>query len=367
MRWNDPAPGEHEAQHRAWAVVHAAWSAREQAGHRRTIRVWPAVAFAALAVLVAAVVTSPGRAVLGSLRDAVRGQRDELTSLPSGGRLLVQGPGGAWVVRNDGSKRYLRNYLDATWSPGGLYIAAARGNELVAMEPNGNVHWTLARSQPVGAPRWSWEGYRIAYLSGHGLRIVNGDGTGDHEVTPNAVGSGLPAYAWRPKTHQLAYQNVHGVLVLLDVDRSRILWRRQMHGIEQLAWSDDGRRLLVAASSSLLLDPQGRTVATLHNVHTPIAFQPRSHRLAAATRGAIVVVGGRNYDRRLTVFRAAGAFDGLAWSPDGRWLLVDWSSADEWVFVRSAPVRRIRAIPDVSGIFGAGPEAGVTLAGWCCP
>lgn len=367
MRWNEPAPGEQEAQERVWHVVHSAWIARERLGRRRTVRVWPAIAFAALVVIAAAVVTSPGRAVLGSLRDAVRGQRDELTSLPSRGRLLVQGPAGAWVVNRDGSKRYLRSYLDAAWSPGGLYIAAARGNELVAMEPNGNVHWTLARAQPVGAPRWSWEGYRIAYLSGHGLRIVNGDGTDDHEVTPNAVGSGLPEYAWRPHTHQLAYQNAHGVLVLLDADRSRILWRRPTRGIEELTWSDDGRQLFVGTNPSLVVDARGRTVTTLHDVHSPIAFQPRSHRLAAATRGAIVVVGGRDYDRRLTVFKAAGAFDGLAWSPDGRWLLVDWATADEWVFIRSTPVRRIRAIPSVSRIFGAGPEAGVSLAGWCCP
>lgn len=367
MRWNAPAPGERDAQARAWAVVHSAWAEREAAPRRRSVRVLPAVALAALAVVVAAAVTSPGRAVLGSLRDAVRAQHDDLTALPSAGRLLVQGPGGAWVVHRDGSKRYLRNYLDAAWSPAGLYIAAARGNELVAMEPNGNVHWTLARSQPIGSPRWSWEGYRIAYLSGHALRVVNGDGTGDHEVTPNAVGSGLPAYAWRPNTHQLAYKNAHGVLLLLDADRSHILWRRATRGIEKLAWSDDGQRLLVVSNPSFIVDARGQTLTTLRNLHAPIAFQPHSHRLAATTRGAIVVVDGPHYARRLTVFKAAGAFNGLAWSPDGRWLLADWASADEWVFIRSAPVRRIRAVPNVSRIFGAGPEAGVSLAGWCCP
>jgi hypothetical protein len=367
MNWNEPAPGEREAQERAWPVVQSAWSAREPAERRRTVRVWPTIALAAVAVVAAAVVTSPGRAVLGSLRDAVREQPDKLTSLPSGGRLLVQGPAGAWVVHSDGSKRYLRNYLNASWSPGGLYIAAARGNELVAMEPNGNVHWTLARPAPVGGPRWSWEGYRIAYLSGHALRIVNGDSTGDHEVTPNAVGPGLSAFDWRPRTHQLAYKNAHDVLVLLDADRSRILWRRPTRGIEQLIWSDDGRRLLVVSNPSFIVDARGRTVATLRGVTPPFAFEPHTHHLAATTRGAVVVLGGVRYDRRLVVFHAAGAFDGIEWSPDARWLLVDWSSADEWVFIRSASVRRIRAIPNISAIFGAGPEAGVSLAGWCCP
>jgi hypothetical protein len=369
MRWNEPAPGERDAQERSWHVVRAAWAerGRDGAARSRTLRPWPIVAFAAAIAVLAAVLSPPGRAVLGSLRDAVRADRDELTSLPSGGRLLVQGPGGAWVVHSDGSKRYLARYLDAAWSPHGIYVAAARGNELVAMEPDGDVHWKLARPQPVGGPQWSWEGYRIAYLSGHALRVVNGDGTGDHEVTPNTVGAGIPAMAWRPGTHQLAYRNARNVLVLLDADRSRILWRHATRGVEQLAWSDDGRRLLLVSDPSRVLDARGRTIATLPALRAPAAFEPRSHALAAVVRGGIAVYDGARYERRRTVFTATGGFNGLAWSPDARWLLVDWASADEWVFIRSAAVRRIRTIPNISGIFGAGPEAGVTLAGWCCP
>jgi hypothetical protein len=186
-------------------------------------------------------------------------------------------------------------------------------------------------------------------------------------VTPNAVGSGLPALAWRPGTHQLAYRNAHDVIVLLDVDRSRILWRRATRGVEGLAWSDDGTRLVVVSNPSRVLDAHGRTIATLPALRTPIAFEPRSHALAAAVRGAVVVYSGSRYERRRTVFTAAGAFNGVAWSPDARWLLVDWKSADEWVFIRSTAVRRVRTVPNISGIFDAGPEAGTTLAGWCCP
>src|SRR5205823_14791129 len=100
---------------------------------------------------------------------------DHLLSLPAGGRILVNSPSGAWVVKRDGSKRLLGGYLDASWSPHGLYLAAARGNDLVALEPNGTVHWKLPRARPIGAPQCTYEGYRIAYLAGPALRVVNGN------------------------------------------------------------------------------------------------------------------------------------------------------------------------------------------------
>src|SRR5437773_1348607 len=77
--------------------------------------------------VLAVAVTPPGKAVWGSIRDAV-GREDHLLSLPAEGRVLVNSPAGAWVVRRNGSKRLLSGYLDAAWSPHGLYIAAASGN-----------------------------------------------------------------------------------------------------------------------------------------------------------------------------------------------------------------------------------------------
>jgi hypothetical protein len=65
--------------------------------------------------------------------------------------------------------------------------------------------------------------------------------------------------------------------------------------------------------------------------------------------------------RRL--FSGAGTFDGLAWSPNGRWLLVAWHDADQWVFVRDGSTPRIAAASNVSSQFdGSFPR----LEGWCC-
>src|SRR5919198_1595126 len=334
MNWRAPAPGEREAGERTWEVVRGAFDERIRAPRRRDRR--PLVAIAIAAVLFAAAFTPPGLAVWGSIKDAVT-QEDHLLSLPAHGRVLVNAPAGAWVVQKDGSKRFLSGYSDAAWSPHGLYLAAARSNTLVAMEPNGSVHWKLARTAPVGAPTWSFEGFRIAYLAGHALRIVNGNGTGDRELTPNAVGAGLPAFAWRPGTHELAYKNARNELLLADVDRSRILWRRATAGVERLQWSDDGQRLLVSTRRSIILDQAGRTIAALpRGIGQPAEFAPRSHALAAvqatARRSTVLVYSGPRYERPRAMFAGPGMFGGIAWSPNGRWLLVDWRSADQWLF-----------------------------------
>ena len=145
-------PGEYDARRRTWEVVRAAYLEREAVSWpRRHVR--SLALTAAVVGIVAATVTPPGRSVVNSIRDAVgrekvagvRNAQRELVRLPAPGRLLVQSTRAAWVVQQDGSKRFLSGYSDAAWSPHGLYLAAARGNQLVALEPNGNVHWKLAR------------------------------------------------------------------------------------------------------------------------------------------------------------------------------------------------------------------------------
>jgi hypothetical protein len=323
-RWRDPVPGERESADRSWKVVRQAYAERLPAPRRHDRR--PLLVVAVAVAALAAALSPPGLAVWASLRDAVSNE-DHLVALPSGGRVLVNAHDGAWVVSADGSKRFLSDYRDAAWSPHGLYIAAVRGNQLVALEPNGKVHWKLARRGAISNPQWSYEGYRIAYFAGGALRVVNGDGTGDRLLTRDARPGVL---AWQPGTHSLAYVNRAGNIAIRDVDRSttpRIMRMRVAPGV--LQWTSRGR--LVAGAPS----PDGR-------------------RVAVVTRDGVSVNGRR-------IFSGVGV-SGVAWSPDGRWLLVDWPRADEWVFVR-VPAKKLLAVSNIRGTFGDG----TTLAGWCCP
>ena len=63
-----------------------------------------------------------------------------------------------------------------------------------------------------------------------------------------------------------------------------------------------------------------------------------------------------------TVFTGAGVIANVAWSPDGRWLLLNWRGADQWIFLRT-PARKLVTASNIRGTFGAG----TTVAGWCCP
>jgi hypothetical protein len=354
--WREPAPGERESAERNWDVMRRAYAERLPSERRRDRS--PVIALAAALVVLAAALSPPGHAVWGSLRDAV-GNQDHLTALPSGGRVLVNTQDGAWVVSADGSKRFLSNYTDAAWSPHGLYLAAARGNQLVAMEPNGKVHWKLARRGAVHAPQWSYEGFRVAYFAGNELRIVNGDGSGDRLLTRDAR---LGSAAWERGTHSLAYVNRAGNIVVQDVDtpgspahiRTRLSPRR-------LEWTPNGRLLAVAPHAVGVFARRGPQLSRFDFAGriTSAAVSPGGAliALAAASRGeSTVTVNGKS------VFSGAGTIADVAWSPDGRWLLLNWTGADKWLFLRT-PVKNLVAVPNIAASFGADTR----IAGWCCP
>ena len=120
-----------------------------------------------------------------------------LRSLPAAGELLVESEQGPWIVREDGSKRLLGDYDEASWSPRGLFVAAAKGRELIAVDPAGEVRWTIDAPGPVSDPRWGGIGFdtRIAYRSGDDLWVVDGDGS-DERLLARDVAPVAPA--WRP-------------------------------------------------------------------------------------------------------------------------------------------------------------------------
>jgi hypothetical protein len=367
----DPALDDPAARARALAVVRAAYREREPAQRR-----WAPVLALAACVLAAAVValsvSEPGDAVARWVRQVLgTGQphaRPALVRVPGGGRLLVASAGGVWAVAPDGSRRRLGDYDGASWSPRGLYAAVWRGGELLAVEPNGRVHCSLARDGRIAAARWSpLDGFRIAYVSGTALRVVNGDGTGDRRLG----GARHVAPAWRPDAgHVVAYVDRLRRLRVVAVDGDRELWRtRPRARIFQLAWSPDGRRLVAATPRRLLLFSRGGRLLTARRVAggrlaSDVSFSPDG-RLAVVregTAGSDVVVDGH------VVFRGPGRFGAVVWSPSGRRLLVPWPEADQWLFL-DADGGKAAAVANIARQFARGPaQRGFPGAvEWCCP
>jgi hypothetical protein len=379
--------GRAESQLQAWPVVQEAFREHVRAGApRRRPRALAALATAALLALVAALAfTAPGSAVADWVRDHIVGKpgarksAPALTHLPGGGRLLVGSRAGVWVVQADGSRRLLRGYAGATWSPRGLFIAAWRRHELFALEPAGAVRWSLARGGRVRAADWSPDGFRVAYLAGRSLRVVAGDGSGDRLLRRKVQ---AVAPAWKPRApHFLAFAPRAGVLDVVETDLRALAWRRSIaEPARSLAWSADGGLLAVAGRSGVtVLDGNtGRVrdrVAALPGFRVQaISFAPRGARLAVVlnspsgrARATSVDLGRRGADPRL-LFAGGGRFSQVSWSPDGRWILIAWPAADQWLFLRSSKVTGVSAVRGIARQFDPGIEgpAFPALGPWCC-
>lgn len=379
-------PDEIGAQRRAWRVVRTAFGEREPTPwpvrHKR-----PLAAAAIAVALLAAALSSPGRAVIKQVREAVGTEKvvgvpqakPALFSLPTAGRVLVSAPSGAWIVSADGSRRRLGAYEEATWSPHGLFVGASKRHQLAALTPKGELRWVLSRPN-VRHARWAPSGFRIAYLSGINLRVVAGDKTGDRRV--DAAENVAPA--WRAaEEHILAYVDRSGTITVIDTDRSQTLWTAAGSASSplQVEWSADGKRLLALRKlpagrmALVVFNDVGRRLQYLELAGEPIqaSFAPSGHRIAllrrVGVRSELLVVDADSLRRQTLVFSGQGRFADVAWSPRGRWLLLGWASADQWLFIRSADVRKIKAVSSLALQFnpgGTGAGAFPRIEGWCC-
>jgi dipeptidyl aminopeptidase/acylaminoacyl peptidase len=375
-------PDEAGAESRAWGVVARAYAERQpspaaSAGPRRRPRRAALVVACGAAALIAVAVSPAGSQLVTSVRHAVglTNATPALTRLPADGRLLVTSSEGPWVVAADGSKRLLGSYATASWSPHGLFVAVTRPHELLAVDPKGSVRWSLARTGSVSLPRWAPDGYRIAYLENADLRIVAGDGTGDRLLSSPVA---YVAPAWRPSDdhrHVLAFVAAHTVLEIVDVDSGKVLARHRLaRPPAQLQWSSDGQRLAATGARELWIfggDGGRRGRIDLPRPAGAAAFVPGSHELTVSLEGrrsdAVTYDLDRPGRRPIELFSGTGRFSGLAWAPDGRWLLIAWPTADQWLFVPSGE-GRVVAVAEVVRQFTPGRSGGraPVVDGWCC-
>jgi hypothetical protein len=372
-------PGQHEALERTLAVVSRAFAEREPAPpDHRSRRIFPVLVAAVTAAAAVAIGVSPaGSELARTVRDAIgmRHAAPALTTLPAPGQLLVSSAVGPWIVQPDGAKRLLGPYTDASWSPHALFVAVTRAHELLAVDPKGKIRWTIAHDGTIAAPRWSPDGYRIAYRDNRTLRVVAGDGTGDRALAPAAA----VAPAWQPATgdeHRLAFVTPAKTLQLVDTDGKRVVANRRLAAMPiELLWSTDGNRL--AALSRRRIDVFNRagdrlaSIALPHSAHAA-AFRPRSHEMSVLLDGPTARAVALDVDRRAgrprELFAGTGRFDSLAWSPNGRWLLLTWPTADQWLFIPITD-RPTRAVANLTDQFGPGSSRtrAPTIDGWCCP
>jgi hypothetical protein len=337
-----------EAERRAWHVVSAAHAARAPVrARRRGARLALA---AAVAVVAAALALTPAGARMGDWIDDVVSSAPEathssLSSLPAPGRLLVVADGGAWLVQDDGNRRQLGAFRDVTWSPGGLFVAAARGHELVALDPQGHERWARPAAGPVSVPRWSPDGYRIAYRSGGDLRVARGDNATDWLLSDSTHPT---PPAWKPlrePAEQVLAFAAGARVKIVEVDTRRILGETPPEPApREIWWALDGRRLVTVASDSVRIHRAGgrllRTVALPGGWRAAgSALAPGGRRLAIIARrgssSSLLLVRLDRVAPPRSLLSTRGAFEGLTWSIDGSLVVLGLPQANQWLFVHT--------------------------------
>jgi Tol biopolymer transport system component len=226
------------------------------------------------------------------------------------------GPAGIFVIRPNGTgeRRVYRPAfddapLDPAWSPDATQIAFVPGSPrggIWAMRGDGSRQRrvTPGRGDPL-FPSWSPGGRFIAFAdlgtTGTGLHDlfrVRSNGSGLRRLTRTPVEESHPA--WAPNGAEIVYE------------RGRDLWHMRLDGSRQ--------RLLLRNASSPSWSPGG----------THVAFVRRGDPWIVARDGT--------GEKRVVEFERPQL--GVAWSPDGRWLVCAPVDRGELMLVR----------PDGSGL-----------------
>lgn len=388
------APDEHRAEERARQVVVSAFEERQpERVSARGIGARVALALLAVAAIAGFVLTPAGAEVGDWIADRVESGEDDaqrrVSALPTSGAVLVESSDGVWILREDGSKRRLGNFDEATWSPNGLFVAVTRGSELRAVDPTGGFRWSIEAANSIYGLDWSTdEGFRVAFAANGGVHVVTGDGVSSNREASARAGGPV----WRPESdpdaalHFLTYVDQQNRVVTLATDSDRVVWRTAplREPVASLEWSASGERLLVSGpESSRVLSSDGEllTQIPLSGIYGPRpAISPDGRSVAVIDLGPkntsleLIGVDDRSRKRLYATHRdrsAEARFTGLGspvFSPDGEWILVPWPAADQWLFV-NAESRRVTAVADITRQFdsdGKLSEDFPEVAGWCC-
>lgn len=202
-------------------------------------------------------------------------------------------------------------------------------SELQLVDPDGASR-ALTRGAVDRAPAWSPDGELLAFLRARGsgrptAHVVDLDG--DVRVLPDAVADEV---AWSPDGRRLLLVD-GGSLAVVEADGSgREVVAESASAIRDASWSPDGSTILFAGGGGGLyadlyaVEPGRAGTMRLTRLlyeegsaYAP-AWSPDSERIAFLLPGGVFVMNADGSERRRLVrIRGADRASSLAWSPDG--------------------------------------------------
>ncbi len=142
----------------------------------------------------------------------------EPTWSPGGTEIAFSFIGDIWAMNNNGSnQRQLANSASAetnpSWSATGK-IAYERDSQVWTMNADGTgqaVFSSITQPSPT-APSWSFDGSKLAFVSGGEIWVINSNGTNERRVTINATADKDPA--WSPDGTKIVFSTGTRIAVI---------------------------------------------------------------------------------------------------------------------------------------------------------
>jgi hypothetical protein len=166
-------------------------------------------------------------------------------------------------------------------------------------------------------------------------------------------------------------------VTVLDADSGQRRWRGEpLAGVQELLWSARGDRPSALGAGRLTLYGAGGTWLASRALPAGTraghaAWAPRGSRVALvrSTRSELVLLDAADDLRARPLFARLGRFEAPAWSPSGRWLLLPWPDADQWLFLCPDGAARRTAVANIARQFSPGAARGAfpRSVRWCCP